>query len=89
LLAAFPEARSRVSGVGPGETDRAASGEPLSEHEQRVLRLIAAGLSNREAADELYVSVNTVKWHLRNIYSKLDVRGRVEAIARARELDLL
>jgi LuxR family maltose regulon positive regulatory protein len=62
--------------------------EPLSEHELRVLRLVAAGLTNREAADELYLSVNTVKWHLRNIYGKLNVRGRVEAIARAQELNL-
>jgi LuxR family maltose regulon positive regulatory protein len=58
LLAAFPDFRSRISGTGPGTVDRSAIVEPLSEHEQRVLRLIAAGLSNREAADELYVSVN-------------------------------
>ncbi len=89
LLAAFPDPRSRISGAGPGGVDRSTIVEPLSEHELRVLRLIAVGLSNREAADELYVSVNTVKWHLRNIYSKLNVRGRVEASARARELGLL
>jgi LuxR family maltose regulon positive regulatory protein len=89
LLAAFPEPRSWISGAGPGRVEGSEIVEPLSEHELRVLRLIAVGLSNREAADELYVSVNTVKWHLRNIYSKLNVRGRVEATTRARELGLL
>jgi LuxR family maltose regulon positive regulatory protein len=89
LLSAFPTSSSRISRIGSVTADRAALVEPLSEHELRVLRLVAAGLSNREAADELYVSVNTVKWHLRNIYGKLNVRGRVEASARARELGLL
>jgi LuxR family maltose regulon positive regulatory protein len=89
LLAAFPDSRSRISGTGPGSADSSAIVETLSAHELKVLRLIAAGLSNREAADELYVSVNTVKWHLRNIYGKLNVRGRMEASARAQELGLL
>ena len=63
--------------------------EPLSENELKVLRLIAAGLSNREAAGELYLSVNTVKWHLKHIYEKLDVHSRVAAVTRAQELNLL
>lgn len=63
--------------------------EPLSEHELKVLRLIAAGLSNQETAEQLYLSVNTVKWHLKNIYSKLDAHSRVEAIIHAQELGLL
>ncbi len=63
--------------------------EPLSENELKVLRLIAAGLSNREVAEELYLSVNTVKWHLKHIYEKLDVHSRVAAVTRAQELDLL
>ena len=63
--------------------------DPLSDHELKVLRLIAAGLSNREVADELYLSVNTVKWHLKHIYEKLDVHSRVTAVTRAQELGLL
>jgi LuxR family maltose regulon positive regulatory protein len=63
--------------------------EPLSERELEVLRLVAAGLSNREIAEELYLSINTVKAHTKNIYSKLNVRGRMQAADRARELDLL
>jgi LuxR family maltose regulon positive regulatory protein len=46
-------------------------------------------MSNNEIADELFVSVNTVKVHLKSLYRKLDVGSRREAVARARELDLL
>jgi LuxR family maltose regulon positive regulatory protein len=63
--------------------------EPLSERELEVLRLLAAGLSYREIAEELYVSINTVKAHAKNIYSKLGVHGRMQAAQRATELDLL
>ncbi len=63
--------------------------EPLSERELEVLRLIAAGLSNREIAEELFVAVSTVKTHINNIYRKLDVSKRTQAVARAKELDLL
>jgi LuxR family maltose regulon positive regulatory protein len=63
--------------------------EPLTEREGEVLRLIAAGLSNREVADELVLALGTVKAHLHNIYGKLGVRSRVQAAARARELQLL
>jgi LuxR family maltose regulon positive regulatory protein len=63
--------------------------DPLSERELEVLRLLAAGLSYREIADELYISINTVKAHAKNIYSKLGVHGRMQAAQRARQLDLL
>jgi LuxR family maltose regulon positive regulatory protein len=63
--------------------------EPLTEREIEVLRLMAAGLSNREIADELVLAMGTVKAHLHHIYGKLDVHGRTQAAARARELDLL
>jgi LuxR family maltose regulon positive regulatory protein len=62
--------------------------EPLSPQEQRVLRLLAAGLSNPEIAHELVVSVNTVKTHLQRIYQKLNVTSRSEARAAARYLHL-
>ncbi len=75
--------------AAPAKPDDSGFLDPLSEYELNVLRLVAAGLSNKETAEQLYLSVNTVKWHLKNIYSKLDVHGRVEAIARAQELDLL
>jgi LuxR family maltose regulon positive regulatory protein len=63
--------------------------EPLTERELEVLRLMAAGLSNREIADELVLALGTVKAHLHNVYGKLGVRRRTEAAARARELRLL
>ncbi|MBN1136192.1 MAG: hypothetical protein JXM73_06385, partial [Anaerolineae bacterium] len=63
--------------------------EPLADREIEVLRLIAAGLSNQEIAEELVVAVSTVKWHINNLYGKLGVSSRTQAIARARELELL
>jgi LuxR family maltose regulon positive regulatory protein len=63
--------------------------EPLSERELEVLRLIAAGLSNREIAEELVVAVSTIKTHVNNIYRKLDVSSRTQAIALARALKLM
>ncbi len=61
---------------------------PLSEQELRVLKLIMAGKSNQEIADELVISVGTAKWHVHNILRKLDVNNRPQAIARAIELGL-
>jgi LuxR family maltose regulon positive regulatory protein len=63
--------------------------EPLSERELEVLALIAAGKSNRRIATELFIGVGTVKTHLNNIYRKLNARSRTQAVARARELDLI
>jgi predicted ATPase/DNA-binding CsgD family transcriptional regulator len=63
--------------------------DPLSERELEVLQLAAEGLSNREIAQELVVTVGTVKKHLNNIFSKLHVRSRTQAVVWARELDLL
>ncbi len=63
--------------------------EPLSEREREVLGLLAAGRTNREIADELYVSLGTVKAHTHQVFAKLGVRGRTEAAARARDLGLL
>jgi len=63
--------------------------DPISERELEVLHLIAAGLSNREIADKLFISLNTVKTHTKSINSKLDVNSRIKAVARAKELGLL
>jgi LuxR family maltose regulon positive regulatory protein len=62
--------------------------EPLSPQEQRVLRLLAAGLTNPEIADELVVSVNTIKTQVQSIYRKLNVTSRKEVRAAARRLNL-
>ena len=63
--------------------------EHLSERELEVLRFIAAGLSNKKIMEELFISMSTVKTHLRNIYSKLNVNNRMLATAKAKELELL
>ena len=63
--------------------------EPLSERELEVLRLIAQGLSNHEISKRLFRALSTIKGHNRIIFDKLQVKSRTEAVARARELDLL
>ena len=63
--------------------------EPLSEREREVLRLLAAGLESPEIARELIIGVSTARTHIRNIYGKLDVHGRVQAIERAHALGLV
>jgi LuxR family maltose regulon positive regulatory protein len=73
---------------GPPEPSTALV-EPLTERELDVLRALAAGLSNRAIAQQLYLSVATVKVHLKHIYGKLAVNSRTEALARAHELNLL
>ncbi|MBN2393668.1 MAG: hypothetical protein JXR84_23245, partial [Anaerolineae bacterium] len=85
LLSGFPDFGVKPSALLP------ASGliEPLSERELEVLRLMGAGFSNRQIADRLIVTVGTVKTHLHNIYGKLGVARRTEALVRARDLHLL
>ena len=63
--------------------------EPLSEREIEVLRLLTTSLSSTEIAEELVISVNTVRSHVKSIYAKLDVHSRYKALARAKELNLL
>lgn len=63
--------------------------EELTQREKEVLRLITAGLSNRDSAELLVVTEGTIKKHLNNIFGKLGVRSRTHAVARAKELDLL
>jgi LuxR family maltose regulon positive regulatory protein len=63
--------------------------EPLTEREQEILTLIAAGLTNREIGDRLFIAAETVKKHSGNIYGKLGARGRTDAVARARTLSIL
>jgi LuxR family maltose regulon positive regulatory protein len=80
---------SRAEGGRATETQRMALVEPLTDRELQILRLIAAGRSNPEIAQRLYLSLNTVKWHAKNLYGKLGVNNRIEAVTRAQDLDLL
>ncbi len=61
----------------------------LSNREIEVLRLVAEGYSNKEIADKLFVSLNTTKTHLSNIYSKLGVSRRTQAVQKARDIALI
>ena len=75
---------------GPFERDEAALGKlGISRREFEVLELIAAGLSNQDIADRLFVSTSTVQTHVSNILAKLDAGRRTEAIARAKELRII
>ena len=63
--------------------------DPLTDRELEVLRLLSTDLSGPEIAEELIVSLNTVKTHIKRIYGKLDAHSRYEAVERAQELNLL
>jgi LuxR family maltose regulon positive regulatory protein len=79
---------SIVEATQSTETFSSRLADPLSEQEIRVLKLIVAGKSNQEIADELVISVGTAKWHVHNILQKLDADNRAQAIVRARELGI-
>jgi LuxR family maltose regulon positive regulatory protein len=82
LLAAVAQESSRA----PSD---ARLPEPPSERELEVLAFIAAGETNRDIADKLFVSMSTVKTHINRLYRKLGARSRTQAVARAREQDLI
>ncbi|HEX6425034.1 MAG TPA: LuxR C-terminal-related transcriptional regulator [Acidimicrobiales bacterium] len=84
-------ARAGAPGAGPVARPDGHLGliEPLSDREMSVLRYLPSRLSNREIGVELYVSLNTVKSHLKTIYRKLDVDRRDDAVRRARQLGLI
>ena len=63
--------------------------EPISERERAILKLIAVGSTNNDISTSLFISQNTVKWHLKNIFGKLGVSNRTSAVAVARQLSLL
>jgi LuxR family maltose regulon positive regulatory protein len=89
LLAAFPAADAEQTPSSKPPIVETGFVEPLSEREIEVLQLIAEGLTNQEVANQLYLSLHTVKVHARNIYSKLDVKNRTQAVAKAKALGIL
>jgi predicted ATPase/DNA-binding CsgD family transcriptional regulator len=70
-------------------SEASADVHPLTERELEVLRLVAEGLSNREIAEQQVLAISTVKWYINEIFSKLHVTTRTQAVARARTLGLL
>jgi LuxR family transcriptional regulator, maltose regulon positive regulatory protein len=93
LLAAFPHHphAARAADTSDAAQPKAAAAmiEPLSNREREVLRFLVTGQSNQAIANALVITVGTLKVHLKNIYSKLGVHSRTEAVYRARQLALL
>ena len=104
LLAAFEAEKQPLLAASPGKSEDKPDPspallegyrdgepliEPLSQRELKILQLINQGLSNREIGERLFLALDTVKGYNRRIFDKLQVQSRTEAIARARELDLL
>jgi DNA-binding NarL/FixJ family response regulator len=75
-----PEIARKVIGQFQAPIKAAEEVESLTPRETEVLQFIMHGLANKEIADRMSISVNSVKWHLRHIYEKLHVRSRVEAV---------
>ena len=86
-----PALRDDQPAAPPGAPERAtvAAVEPLTEREREVLRHVSGMLNTAEVASEMYISVNTVKSHLKSIYRKLAAAHRGEAVRRARQLELI
>jgi len=89
LLAAFPLDESEGATSTKSKVDQSELIEPLSEREIEVLQLIAEGLTNQEICSRLCVSLNTAKTHTRNIYAKLGVHTRTQAVAKGRALGII
>ncbi len=98
LLAAFPLAETpgrAAAGLSAARSFAAPMRagepmiEPLSPKEIGIVKLLSAGLSNKEIADREFIAVQTVKWHTSNIYAKLGVKNRTQAVARARGLGII
>jgi LuxR family maltose regulon positive regulatory protein len=88
----LPELLARVERrlrLAPNRSTSTPYEEDLSDRELAVLRLLATDLTQREIGEALHVSFNTIKTHVKNVFRKLDVTTRPEAISRARELRLL
>jgi LuxR family maltose regulon positive regulatory protein len=88
ILAAF-ESQVRAEAIASEATGGEALVESLSDREIEVLSLVAEGLTNQQIAQKLVLSLSTVKWHTSNIYGKLGVRNRSQAVAVARSLGIL
>ncbi len=87
----FVELLLKVSGMDTGASQAAAQAtlQPLTDREREMLVLLANGMSNKDMATRLFVSENTVKFHLKNIYAKLSVTSRVQATTAARQIGIL
>jgi LuxR family maltose regulon positive regulatory protein len=89
LLAELPDAEPQAVPQSEIQIQKSEIVEPLTARELEVLRLLTTSLSVPEIADELYISPHTARSHIKNVYGKLDVHNRIEAVVRAQELGLM
>jgi LuxR family transcriptional regulator, maltose regulon positive regulatory protein len=85
LMAAFPVVETTPS--RPGKSTKLV--DPISDRELAVLKLLDQGLSNKEIGQRLHIETRTVKWHTSNIFGKMGVKNRIQAVARARGLGII
>jgi LuxR family maltose regulon positive regulatory protein len=96
----FPAYASRLLALGTSPIEAASRDavsapshqplvEPLTDREVQILRLLTTHLTSTEIAEELYLSVNTVRTHIKHVYQKLDAHSRAEAVAQGQALDLI
>ena len=78
-----------LEGRGEARDGMVRPPDQLNDREREILRRLSGGLADQQIADALFLSLNTVKWYNRQIYSKLRVRNRIQAIAQARAMDFL
>ena len=86
VAAILDEQRTSAEAARPAQAQLPV---PLTEQESNILALMVAGRTNKQIADELFITVGTAKWHVHNILQKLDVSNRTQATTRAQELGLL
>jgi LuxR family maltose regulon positive regulatory protein len=89
LIALLRGENPAQSSASPAQNEIQELADPLTDREIEILKLIGAGLGNKQLADELLISISTVKWHLHNVYEKVGVRSRTAAAAVARNMNLL
>jgi LuxR family maltose regulon positive regulatory protein len=87
LARRLQQARGKPENLG--RSNGSGLGEQLTRREVSVLKHLESGLSNKEIAEAIFVSEGTLKWHLHNVYSKLNVKNRSGAMARARTLGIV
>ena len=89
LLRELKQLHGGIQNLGKEEINTLLLAASISQREREILGLIAAGYSNQTIADNLFITLNTVKSHLRRIYQKLEAKNRIEAVICSRELGII
>ena len=89
LARQLQQSMRKAEGQGSVESPGAVAADELTRREVAILKRLESGLSNKEIAEAIFISEGTLKWHLHNVYGKLDVKNRAGAMMRARGMGLL